>query len=296
MTELMQLIANGVATGSLLALAALGASLLFGVLDIGNFAHGDFMTFGAYSALVLNIGLDLPLPVAFLGGMATTAVLAVIGEYTLFRPMRRRAAGVGAILILTLGLALVIRYSLYLAGGVASRTYRFDETATVELLGVRFSQASITVILCALVAVPAVALLLARSRAGKYMRAVSSNTSLASVSGVDTGRVAVYTWVLAGGLAGLAGGLLGLLQGSFNVEMGWSNLFLVFAAVILGGAGSAYGAMIAGFTLGIVMEVSTWSGFAGGLPIEFKPVLAFVLMITLLIVRPEGVLGKAKLT
>ena len=141
----------------------------------------------------------------------------------------------------------------------------------------------------------AVGLLLSRTRVGKSMRALANEPELAAVSGINTDRVAVYTWALAGGLAGLAGILFGLLQGTFNPELGWAVLFLIFTAVILGGIGSAYGALIGGLVVGLLMELSTWSGLLGGLDPRFKPVVAFVTLILLLLYRPQGIFGKARL-
>jgi branched-subunit amino acid ABC-type transport system permease component len=125
------------------------------------------------------------------------------------------------------------------------------------------------------------------------MRALSENPSLASVSGVDTDRIVVYTWALAGGLAGLAGVLQGLIQSSFDPNMGLALLLPVFAAVILGGIGSAYGALVGGLLLGIAMEVSTWSALAGGISPIWKPVVSFVVLLLVLIARPTGLFGRA---
>ena len=131
----------------------------------------------------------------------------------------------------------------------------------------------------ALVVAPLVALFLARTRLGKQMRAVADNRDLASVSGIDVERIGVAVWILAGGLAGLAGVMLGLSQGVFDPNMGLGPLFLIFTAVVLGGIGSAYGALVAGLVLGLAMELSTWDVLFGGLDSKYKPVLAFVVLI-----------------
>ena len=140
----------------------------------------------------------------------------------------------------------------------------------------------------AVVVAPLVALFLARTRLGKQMRAVADNRDLASVSGIDVERIGVYVWILAGGLAGLAGVMLGLSQGVFDPNMGLGPLFLIFTAVVLGGIGSAYGALVAGLVLGLAMELSTWDVLFGGLDSKYKPVLAFVVLILLLLYRPQG--------
>lgn len=296
MTELAalaQLLVNGLATGSILAIAAVGASLVFGVLRIGNFAHGDYLTLGAYLALGANVGLGLPLPVAALVAMGGTGLFAVALEYGLFRPMRGK--GSASLFIVTIGLALVMRHLLYMVAGARARQYAIDQSQVFQLGPVLFSPGQLVVVVSALVIIPAVGLFLARSSIGKSMRAVADNGPLALVSGIDTDRIAVWTWLLAGGLAGLAGMLLAVLQGSFDPEMGWASLFLIFTSVILGGIGSAYGALVGGLALGLVMDIATWDVLAGGLDPRYRPVLAFSTLIVLLLLRPQGVFGKVRL-
>jgi branched-subunit amino acid ABC-type transport system permease component len=144
------------------------------------------------------------------------------------------------------------------------------------------------------VVAPAVALFLARTRLGKAMRAVADNRDLASISGIDVDRIGTYVWLLAGGLAGLGGVMFGVVQGTLEPNLGFQVLFLIFTTVVLGGIGSAYGALVAGLVLGLAMDLSTWSGFAGGLDARFKPVLAFAALILLLLYRPQGLFGKAR--
>jgi neutral amino acid transport system permease protein len=295
MQELLQLLANGIADGSIYALAALGATVLFGVLNIGNFAYGDYMTVGAFCTLAAQTALGLPFAGALIAGVVGTAVLSVGLDWSLFSPLRRKGAGPGAILILSVGLALVVRYALYLTVGASPHGYAISDSTALHLGSVRISTAELVTIATTAALVPVIAFVFQKTKVGKSMRAVASNPDLAAVSGLDIGRVGTYTWAVSGALAGLAGTLLGLLQGAFNPEMGWQSLFFIFAAVILGGIGSAYGALIAGFVLGVVTSIAPWSGFAGGLPIDYKPVLAFTVMIVVLLVRPQGVFGKAKL-
>ena len=126
------------------------------------------------------------------------------------------------------------------------------------------------------------------------MRAVADNRDLAAVAGIDVERIAVYVWVMAGTLAGLAGLMLGLEQGSFDPNLGLGPLFLIFTAVVLGGIGSAFGALFAGLALGLAMELSTWDGLFGGLDAKYKPVLAFAVLILLLLYRPQGLFGRAR--
>jgi neutral amino acid transport system permease protein len=295
MQELLQLLANGIADGSIYALAALGATVLFGVLNIGNFAYGDYMTVSAFCALAAQNVFGLPFAGALLAGALGGAALSVALDAGLFRPLRGKGGGPGAILMLSVGLSLAIRYTLYIAVGATTYGYDVSNHTALHIGSVRISTAALVTMATTAVLVPCIAFMFQRTKVGKSMRAVASNPDLAAVSGVDIGRVGTYTWALSGALAGFAGTLLGLLQGAFTPEMGWQSLFFIFAAVILGGIGSAYGALLAGFALGIITDVAPWSGFAGGLPIDYKPVLAFGVMIVVLLVRPQGVFGTAKL-
>jgi branched-subunit amino acid ABC-type transport system permease component len=127
------------------------------------------------------------------------------------------------------------------------------------------------------------------------MRAVADDRSLAAVAGIDTGRVVLATWVLSGALAAIAGVLAGLVQSTFDPNFGFTLLLPVFAAVVLGGIGNPYGALAGGFLLGIVTELSTWDGFGGGVDPVYKPVVAFAVLIVVLLARPQGLLGRARL-
>jgi neutral amino acid transport system permease protein len=290
--RLAQLLVNGVITGSILALAAVGATLIFGIQRIANFAHGDFLTIGAYVAFFVNVALGQNLLVAALSAMAAVALFGVAAHYALFRPLRGR--GTVAIALVSVGLGLLIRNVIFIVAGSQTRQFDVDQAAVIMVGDVRLSPGQAAAAATALVVSPLVALFLARTRLGKQMRAVADNRDLASVAGIDVERIGVAVWVLAGGLAGLAGVMLGLSQGVFDPNMGLGPLFLIFTAVVLGGIGSAYGALVAGLVLGLAMELSTWDLLFGGLDAKYKPVLAFVVLILLLLYRPQGLFGQAR--
>ncbi len=294
MSDFAQLIANGLVTGSILALAAIGVSLVYGILRIVNFAQGDYITYGAYAAVLVNITWAGSMVLATVAAVAAVAALAVGLEFGLWRPMRRRGAGLFTLFVTSLGLALVMRGVLYMVASPNPRTYRINQYQVYDFHGVRLSESQVIAIGLSFAAIFGVAALFARTRLGKQMRALSDNPHLASVAGIDIDRVVVYTWALAGGFAGLAGVLEGLIQSSFDPNMGLALLLPVFAAVILGGIGSAYGALAGGLILGIAMELSTWGEFAGGISPTWKPVVSFVVLLVVLIARPTGVFGKAR--
>jgi neutral amino acid transport system permease protein len=290
--RLAQLLINGLITGSILALAGVGATLIFGIQRIANFAHGDFLTIGAYAAFAVNVVFGQNLLVAALGAMGAVALFGVAAHFGLFRPLRGR--GTVAIALVSVGLGLLIRNVIFIVAGSQIRQFNVNQSEVITVGAVRLSPGQAVAVAVALVVAPLVALFLARTRLGKQMRAVADNRDLASISGIDVERIGVSVWILAGGLAGLAGVMLGLSQGVFDPNMGLGPLFLIFTAVVLGGIGSAYGALVAGLVLGLVMELSTWEALFGGLDSKYKPVLAFVVLILLLLYRPQGLFGQTR--
>jgi branched-subunit amino acid ABC-type transport system permease component len=294
LSELLQLIANGLVTGSIIAIAAIGLSLVYGILKIVNFAHGEYLTFGAYMAIFMNVAVGAPMVVAVLFAMAATALLGILLELVLWRPMRARGAGIMSLFIVAIGLALVLRHVMFLVWGASPRKYDVDVFQVYDLGPIRLSLSQIVAIAIAFSAIVLVGLMLAKTRLGKAMRAVSDNRELASVAGIDIDRVIAYTWILGAALAGLGGVLLGLVQAAFTPNLGFTLLLPIFAAVVLGGVGSAYGALVGGVVLGLVMEISTWDALAGGVPSVYKLVVAFVVLIATLLFRPQGVFGKAR--
>ena len=289
---LAQLILNGLLTGAILALTGVGASLVFGIQRIANFAHGEYLTFAAYVALLLNVGLHQNIAVAALGAMVATALLAVGVHFLVLRPLRGR--GLVAMSLITTGIGLMLRNVIFLGAGPRVRQYGIDQSAVFDLGLVRISPGQAVALAITVVVAPAVALLLARTRIGKAMRAVADNRDLAAISGIDVDRIGTYVWLLAGALAGIGGVMFAVVQGIFEPNLGFQVLFLIFTTVVLGGIGSAYGALVAGLVLGLAMDLSTWSGFAGGLDARFKPLLAFSALILLLLYRPQGLFGKAR--
>jgi neutral amino acid transport system permease protein len=290
--HLAQLTVNGIITGTILALTGVGVTLVFGIQRIANFAQGEYLTFGAYVALVVNTGLGLNLFMAAIAAVLATAGLAVALHVLVLKPLAGR--GLVATSLITVGLGLMVRDVVFLVAGPRIRKLAIDQTAVFDFGVVRISPGQAVAVIITLITAPAVAFFLARTSAGKAMRAVANNRDLAAVSGIDVERMGTLVWMLAGGLAGIGGIMLAVVQGTVDPNIGAQALFLVFTTVVLGGIGSAYGALAGGFVLGLVMELSTWEGLFGGLAPRFKPVLAFVALILLLLYRPQGLFGKAR--
>jgi branched-subunit amino acid ABC-type transport system permease component len=289
-----QLFANGLVTGSVIAIAAVGVSIVYGILRLVNFAYGDFMAFGALAAYAFNGPLGLSLVVSTILAMGATAVLSVLLDFALWRPLRRRRAGFMSLFLASIGLALILRQALLLAYGPQPQQYRVDPYKVHVLGSVRLSQAQFITILTAGAIIIAVGLFLSRTTLGRTMRALADDRALASIAGIDVGRIIALTWVLSGALAAIAGVLAGLAQTTFDPNFGFQLLLPIFAAVVLGGIGSAYGALAGGLTLGLAMELSTWPSFFGGVDPVYKPVVAFVVLAAALMVRPQGFFGRAR--
>jgi branched-subunit amino acid ABC-type transport system permease component len=289
-----QLLANGLVTGSVIAIAAVGVSLVYGILRLVNFAHGDYMAFGALAAYEFNGPLGLGIVASVLLGMVVTAVLSLVLDAVLWRPLRVRRAGFMSLFLASIGLALVLRQVLLLAYGPQPHEYEVDPFKVHVIRSVRLSEAQFLTIVIAAVAIVAIGVFLSRSTIGRTMRALADDRALAGIAGINVGRVIAYTWILSGLLAGLAGVLAGMIQTSFNPNFGFQLLLPVFAAVVLGGVGSAYGALAGGLALGIAMELSTWPSLLGGVNPVYKPVVAFAVLIAALMVRPQGLFGRAR--
>jgi neutral amino acid transport system permease protein len=279
---------NGLSLGSIYALGAVGLTLVYGILKLVNFAHGEFLTFGAYVAFLVNVTLELPLIFGVLAAIAATAVLGLAFERAMWRPMRARRAGLLQLLVMSIGLALLIRYGIQFVAGTEIRGLDVNRTDVVRVVGLRIGRTELIVIAVGLTVLTAVGLALRGTMLGKRMRALADDQDLAEVAGIDTGRVITYTWLFAGGLAGLAGVLAAAIT-SVQPELGFTLLLAIFAAVILGGIGDAFGALAGGLVLGVLIEWSTLL-----IEARWKVAVGFLVLIAVLVVRPQGVFGKAR--
>src|SRR5918994_729026 len=279
---------NGLSLGAIYALGAVGLTLVYGILRLVNFAHGDFLTFGAYMAYIINVTWEMPLVLGIFFAMALTALLGVFFERVMWGPMRARGAGVLQLLLMAIGLALLIRYAIQYAWGTEIRSLDVNDTATVEFVGLRVGRTSLIVIIVGVITLIAIGLMLRYALLGKRMRALSDNLELAETSGIDTSRVILWTWIFAGALAGLAGVMAGAVT-DVRPEMGFELLLPIFAAVVLGGIGDAFGALAAGLVLGVVIEWSTLL-----IDARWKTFVGFVVLILALVIRPQGIFGRAK--
>jgi neutral amino acid transport system permease protein len=284
-----QLGVNGLSLGAIYALGAVGLTLVYGILKLVNFAHGDFLTFGAYMAYLANVTWGLPLIFGLALAIAATALLGVVLEKAMWAPMRSRGAGMLQLLLMAIGLAFVIRYGIQFVWGTELRQLDVNRSAAVELPGdLRIGRTALIIVIVGFATLIATGLMLRLTLLGKRMRALSDNLDLAETSGIDTSRVILWTWVFAAGLAGLAGVFAGAIT-QLQPELGFELLLPIFAAVVLGGIGNAFGALAAGIVLGVMIEWSTLFITPG-----LKLAVGFVILIIVLIIRPEGIFGRAR--
>ena len=296
--QAIQLSAEGLRFGLIIALASVGLSLIFGTTGLVNFAHGELVTFGAIFGAWFASG-DLPLGLPDYGGMnfflamlvalVATGVLGWANDAGLWAPLRRRGTGLIAAMIVSIGLSIFLRYGLlWLFGG---STQQYGATRGQTSLGwgpITLSALDVTSMAIAVVMLVLTGVALLKTRLCKATRAVADNPALAAATGIDVDRVIRLVWIAGTMLAGLAGILLGIAQG-VNFQIGFQILLLVFAAVTLGGLGTAWGALVGSLVVGLFISVSTLV-----VPPELKNVGALGILIVVLLFRPQGILGRAQ--
>ena len=286
--RLAQSAAFGLRFGLLLALAAVGLSLIFGTTGLTNFAHGEMVTLGALLAFFFNVTTGLPFFLATILAVVFSGAFGWLIDAGLWSRLRKRGTGLIAMMIVSIGLAILMRYFfLYIFGGRAQSLRVGSWLAQVVAIGpIRYRTLDLVSMVICIVAIVGVGFWLLRTRIGKATRAVADNPALASASGIDVERVIRIVWVAGAALAGLAGVLLGGFQ-QVTFSMGQQILLLIFAAVTLGGLGTAFGALVGAIIVGLLVEMSVLI-----LPAEIRSVAALAILIVVLLVRPQGILGR----
>jgi len=279
---------NGLVGAGYFALGAVGLTLVYGVLRLVNFAHGDMLTFGTYVALGVT-ALGVPFWWAAVVGMIATALLAILLDRVIWEPMRRARTSTLQLFLVATGLAMVLRYSVQFFAGSQVRTVGLDTTSSIDFGPWHLGTLQLVVMLVGLVTILLTGAGLRYTRLGKEMRAVADNIALAEVTGIDTSRTIQVTWLVAGGLAGLAGILYAAAIGTINPNFGFTILLSLFAAAVLGGIGNAYGALAGGVVIGLSQEWSTL--FFNP---RWKPAIGFAILILTLLLMPRGIFGRKK--
>ena len=280
---------DGVNLGLIIAMTAIGLSLIFGTTGLVNFAHGEMVTFGAVVAFLFNASGAFPhmqlIPATVLA-VGAGALLGAGLERGLWRPLRARGTGLISMLVVSIGLSLLLRHLILVLFGGSSRPYTdYTLQQSLHLGPVALTPRDVATMALSVVVLVAVGLLLQRTRIGTAMRAVADDVDLAESSGIDVQRVVLFVWMLGGGLAALGGVMLGANE-AVSWDMGFTLLLLMFAGVILGGLGTAYGAMAGSLVVVVISQISTlW------FPPELKYMWALAVLIAVLLVRPQGIFG-----
>ncbi|MGY1725842.1 carboxypeptidase regulatory-like domain-containing protein [Geodermatophilus sp. SYSU D01062] len=281
----VQLLVDGIRFGLLIAMCAVGLSLIFGTTGLTNFAHGELVTIGAVAAWYVNVQGGVPLIPAALIAMVVGAAVGALNELGLWRPLRRRGTGLVAALVVSIGLSLVLRYAVQIFYGGRSSPYQVSTGRAVDYGLFTLTNRALISIVVSVVVLVLVAVMLQRTKIGKAMRAVADNRDLAASSGIDVNRVILVVWMMGGALAALGGVLLGLSD-QVQWDMGFRLLLLMFAGVTLGGLGTAYGALVGSLIVGVFVQMSTLV-----IPNDVKYVGGLLLLIVILVIRPQGILG-----
>ncbi len=311
---------DGLVIGILIGLAGIGLSLTYSILGFANFAHGDYISWGAFSGWAVayllagidryaaggllligggggpapgDVGISITnTPASIVAGLIVavgfTVGVSLLVDRLVYRPIRE--AGGITLLIASIGVAFALRYLIvFFFYNSRQGVTDIGRIPTYDLAGVVITAHELTIVVVGLLLMLGVHLLLQRTKLGKAMRAMADNRDLAQVTGIPVEGVIRTTWILGGGLAGAAGYLVVLTQGTIAYNLGWLLLLLIFAAVIMGGIGSVYGAIVGGLVIGLASRLSLiW--LTGDLSSFAEPV-AFGLMIFVLLFRPEGIFG-----
>jgi len=275
----------GLVTASVLAIASVGFTLQFGVTDVLNLAYGAVMIFGAFVAYLVN-SQGVSVWVGLVAAMAACSLLSVLLNAGIYAPFQRRRASPITMVIVSLGLTLIIEFGVQAVAGGVAVSYAMGQGTTYRAGGLILSGVQLVIIGLSIVVMLATHALLRYTRLGKAMRATAANRTLARNCGIRAGQVITVTWAITGAMCGLAGTVFAIDLGSFDATSTDLFLILILAAVFLGGPGQPYGAMLGAVIIGIATEVS-----AAFVPADYKYVIAFLVLLIMLGIRPAGLLG-----
>ena len=296
-TQALQLAVGGLVFSVLLAMGALGLSMIFGTTGLTNFAHGELISFGALVAYGVDAlpgtisigGTNVTIAVAVLVATVASAAFGWLNDWALWARLRRRGTGLIAMMVVSIGLSIFLRNIFQYVAGAGTHQYsQFSSPKPWHFGPVLVTPKDVFVIVFSTIVLVLVVIALQKTRLGKATRAVADNTALSAATGINVDRVISVVWIVGAMLAGLSGVLLGMTQG-FDYQLGFKLLLLVFAATVLGGLGTAWGAIVGAMVIGLFVEVSTLI-----IPAELKFVGALVVLIVVLLIRPQGLLGKAQ--
>lgn len=288
--QIVQSIAQGLRLGLLLALASIGLSLIYGTTGLSNFAHAEQVTLGGMLGYLFCNKLGLNLWIGIIIVVLICAATGYAQDRGLWQPLRRRGLGLTQMMIVTIGMSLAAQFLFQTFVGTSTqkvvvRSFDVVDLGPISLTGMSYIAMAISIVVIAVVGY-----VLLRTRIGQATRAVSDNPALAAASGIDVDRIIRLVWTVAAGLAGLGGVLYALaVSNGIRWDTGMQILLLLFAAVTLGGLGTAFGAFVGAIVIGLIVELAGPLGAPG----DLKYAVALGILILLLLVRPQGLLGRA---
>jgi branched-chain amino acid transport system permease protein len=285
--NLLNRLVAGLSFGLLLALASVGLSLIFGTTGLTNFAHGEMVTLGAVLVFAFN-AMNLPFWLAILLAVLGGGLFGYVQDAGLWKPLRRRGTGLVPMMIVSIGLALAVRYVIQFYFGGATQQLPFAQSSEIQIGPVSISPNNLWSLVISVVVIALLGIVLLKTRLGKATRAVADNPALAAASGIDVDSVIRIVWVVGGMLAALGGILWAYYRPGVTFDMGSQILLLIFAGVTLGGLGTVFGALIGSIIVGLFVELTTVFGLAA----DLKYVGALFIMIVVLLFRPQGILGR----
>ncbi len=280
----LQLITNGIIAGSIYALFAVGLSMVYGVFKFINFSHGELITWGAYLTWMFSSPpFSLPIYFAVIPALVITVGIGLGQDFFVYRTLRQ--SNPISILIASIGLSYLLRNAIRLCWGSDLQTFDLPLSRGILFWGVYITKAQILMMLSALLFFSILYFLLTKTLLGKSLRAVSDNMELSAIMGINMEKVTCTIWVLASVFAG-AGGILLALDTNLDPMMGMNSLIKAFAAVLLGGAGNVWGALIGGLFIGIAENISV-----AFISPDYKDFISFGLIFILLLFKPRGIFG-----
>lgn len=282
---------SGIRLAAIIALCSIGLSLIYATTGLSNFAHGELVTLGGIAAWIGHVQFGAALIPAAAAALVVGAVAGLGLERGVWRPMRRRRSSLTSMMIVSIGLSLMVRYVYQFYFSARTRFYRdFKQQSEIGLGPISATPRTLSIIAISVLLCTAVSLFLLRTRQGRAIRAVSDNPSLASSTGINSDLVIARVWMLGGALAA-GGGILYGVEIGIKWDTGFSLLLLMFAAVTVGGLGNPFGALLGSVVVGLFVELWAWSLPAAA---ELKPIGALIMLIVILLIRPQGLLGRAE--
>lgn len=284
--QLPQQLVNGIILGSIYALLALGYTMVYGIIKLINFAHGDLFMMGAFIGYFAINGLHMNFWLALIFSMVVTALLGMLIEFLAYRPLRN-STRISA-LITAIGVSFFLEYTMVRFFGSNKRSFpQAIEVKNIDLGPVTISNVQILILAVAIILMIALQLIVKRTKMGKAMRAVSVDSDAAQLMGINVNNTISFTFALGSALAGAAGVLIGLYYNSIDPLMGMIPGIKAFVAAVLGGIGIIPGAAMGGFVIGVLETLANALNLS-----TYRDAIVYAVLIIILLVRPAGILGK----